>query len=247
MKAIKVIIMCTMLALACHTELAAAPKNGRNYYEARGEVIWEVPSNKKLLAITFDDGPDPEDTPKILDILAQYHVKATFFVIGSKADRHPDLVKREMEEGHEIANHTYTHHFFNRRSTAEIIEKEITAAQQSVRAITGKQPKLFRPPGGMFNDAVLKYARKQGLQTIMWSWHQDTKDWSRPGVGFIVNKVLNNVRNGDIILLHDYVSGNSQTIQALEAILPVLSKRGYEFVTVSELLSNAGHMVPSMK
>ncbi len=247
MRALKLILLGLMLVWPCSAELSAAPKGGRAYYEARGEVIWEVPGEKKLLALTFDDGPDPEDTPKILDMLASFQVKATFFVIGSKASQHPDLLKREMEEGHEIANHTYTHHFFDRRSSAEKIDNEITKTQQVIRDITGKGPKLFRPPGGMFNDAVLRHARKQGLQTIMWSWHQDTKDWSRPGVQFIVKKVLNNVRNGDIILLHDYVSGKSQTIQALEVILPALRKQGYEFVTVSELLSSAGHLVPSMK
>jgi peptidoglycan-N-acetylglucosamine deacetylase len=224
-----------------------APKNGRAYYEARGEVVWEVPGKRKVLAITFDDGPDPVDTPQILDLLEKYQVKATFFVIGSKAGKYPEILRREMEGGHEIANHTFTHQFFNRSSTAEKIKKEIEQTQEAIYTITGQKPSLFRPPGGMFNESVLRVARNEGLRTIMWSWHQDTRDWSRPGVGYIVNKVLKNVHNGDIILLHDYVSGKSQTIKALESILPALSKQGYEFVTVSELLSGAKQMVPSMK
>ncbi|WP_028561101.1 polysaccharide deacetylase family protein [Paenibacillus pinihumi] len=247
MRSIKIMVALMLLGLSCTAEASAAPRKNRDYYEARGEVVWEVPGKKKVIALTFDDGPDPKDTPRILDLLKQHHARATFFVIGSKAGKHTDLLRREMEEGHEIANHTFTHHFFNNSFTAERIHNEIAKTQEVIYTVTGQRPTLFRPPGGMFDEAVLRIARQEGLKTIMWSWHQDTRDWSRPGVGYIVNKVLKNVHNGDIILLHDYVSGQSQTVKALEKILPELNNRGYEFVTVSELLSGAKNMVPSMK
>jgi polysaccharide deacetylase family sporulation protein PdaB len=209
----------------------------RYYYEKRGDIVWEVPIDEKVIALTFDDGPDPADTPAILDLLKQYEVKATFFVIGKKANWYPELVKREVLEGHEIANHTYNHIYFNKQMTEYSIQKEILKAEQTILSITGKKPKLFRPPGGFYSENVIRVLQKSGYKLIMWSWHQDSKDWNRPGVNKIVRSVLEKTRNGDIVLLHDYVEGKTQTIEALKQILPKLKERGYRFVTVSELLT----------
>ncbi len=219
------------------TQNGYPPEHQRPYYETRGDVVWEVPGDDKVLALTFDDGPDPVETPLILDILKQYGAKATFFAIGSKVRQHPEIAKREIEEGHEIANHTYNHRFLSSAAfTPEQIREEISRTQQSIFLATGQKANLFRPPGGMFNDRVLEEAKRERLQTVLWSWHQDTRDWARPGVGHIVRKVLRNARGGDIVLLHDYVSGSSQTAAALAIILPELHKQGYRFVTVSELM-----------
>lgn len=216
------------------------PAHQRPYYETRGDVVWEVPGDDKVIALTFDDGPDPEETPRVLDILKQYGAKATFFAIGSKVRQHPELAKREIEEGHELANHTYNHRFLSSSTlTTEQIREEIGRTQQSIFMATGHMASLFRPPGGMFNDKVLEEAKREQLQTVLWSWHQDTRDWARPGIGRIVRKVLRNARGGDIVLLHDYVSGKSQTAAALAIILPELQKKGYRFVTVSELMSRS--------
>jgi peptidoglycan/xylan/chitin deacetylase (PgdA/CDA1 family) len=111
-------------------------------------------------------------------------------------------------------------------------------AEEAIMNATGQRCKLFRPPGGFYSDNLINAAKNRGYTVVMWSWHQDTKDWDRPGVDKIVGKVLDHSRNGDIVLFHDYVKGGSQTIEALSRILPELQQRGYRFVTISELLKH---------
>ncbi|OMF32191.1 polysaccharide deacetylase [Paenibacillus sp. FSL H8-0548] len=212
-------------------------KKDRFFYEQRGEIVWEVPTKDKKLSLTFDDGPYPEMTNKILDLLKKYNAKATFFVLGNKVERYPETIKREIAEGHEVANHTFNHVYFQRSISQATIKEEIVRTENALEALTGKKPLLFRPPGGYYNEQSIQIAKALGYTTIMWSWHQDTNDWKSPGVDKIVNKVLNNARNGDIVLLHDYIPGSMQTVKALETILFELSKRGFEFVTVTELMN----------
>ncbi|TVY06879.1 polysaccharide deacetylase family protein [Paenibacillus cremeus] len=236
------LVICTVWVLCAgllllQSPAAAGPKKGRGYYESRGEVVWEVPTEEKVIALTFDDGPDPADTPQILDLLHQYGAKATFFVIGNKVERYPAIVKRELDEGHELANHTYSHTYFGKNVSATKLKQDLIRTENVVFAATGQNCHLFRPPGGFYNDTLIHTAREGGYTVVMWSWHQDTKDWNTPGVQKIINKVLNNTRNGDIVLFHDYVEGKTQTIEALKTILPELQQRGYRFVTVSELLT----------
>ncbi|SDE14957.1 polysaccharide deacetylase family sporulation protein PdaB [Paenibacillus sp. UNCCL117] len=229
-----------LVAGLCLPAVQAAPRtpaNSRSYYEERGEVVWEVPSDEKIIALTFDDGPDEKDTPAILDLLKQYEARATFFVVGKRVEEFPELVKREVDEGHEIANHTYSHTYFRKKMPDTRIEEQLMKAEHVIENATGKKTKLFRPPGGYYSENVVRAAKKSGYLVVMWSWHQDTEDWDTPGVGKIVNKVLNNARNGDIVLFHDHVEGRTQTIEALKQILPELKARGYRFVTVSELLT----------
>lgn len=214
----------------------APVKKDRFYYEQRGEIVWEVKTDQKIIALTFDDGPDPKQTPAILDLLKKYNAYSTFFVIGKKATDYPEIVRRIVEEGHELANHTYNHVYFKSSSSPKQIRQEITQAQDAIHKAANVKPSLFRPPGGMYTGAVVDAAKDMGLQMVMWSWHQDTRDWNLPGVQKIVKKVLGNARNGDIVLFHDHVVGRTQTIKALEIILPDLQKRGYRFETVSNLL-----------
>ncbi|WP_010493388.1 polysaccharide deacetylase family protein [Paenibacillus elgii] len=223
-----------------------APRKGRAYYEQRGEVIWEVPTAEKVIALTFDDGPDPDDTAQILDLLKLYEAKATFFLVGNKVERFPELVKREAEEGHELANHTYSHTYFKRNGSVAKLKEDIRRAEDLIYAASGQKCRLFRPPGGFYNEKLIQMAKSEGYMVVMWSWHHDTRDWSTPGVDKIVNKVLGNARNGDIVLFHDYVEGKGQTADALKEILPELKKRGFRFVTVSELLTY-GKMNPVKK
>ncbi|MGF7047541.1 polysaccharide deacetylase family sporulation protein PdaB [Paenibacillus sp. DS2015] len=210
---------------------------GREYYEKRGEIVWEVPSANKQIALTFDDGPDSIKTPKILDLLKQYEAKATFFVVGNRAEKLPDIVKRAQQEGHEIGNHSYSHPAFS-RSSIKGMKSELDRTQEIIYKATGHKATLYRPPGGSYNESVVNICKQNELLMILWSWDQDTKDWASPGVGRIVNKVIQNVHDGDIILMHDYVHKSSQTVEALAKILPELKRRGYSFVTVSELLTN---------
>lgn len=232
--------LCLLTALPDSIHAEAPKKNSRRYYESTGEVVWEVRTKeKKVIALTFDDGPDPEDTPKILDLLKQYHAHATFFfVVGNKVVRNPDILKREAAEGHELANHTYSHPYFRKKNTPkESILQQLNQTQETIYNIAGVKTNLFRPPGGFYSaNLVKKTASEAGYTVVLWSWHQDTGDWSSPGVKKITSKVLKNTRNGDIVLFHDWVEGKSDTVEALKQILPELEQRGYRFVTVSELL-----------
>jgi polysaccharide deacetylase family sporulation protein PdaB len=214
------------------------PKKDRFYYEKRGEVVWEVPTEDKLIALTFDDGPDPENTSPILDLLKQYDAKATFFLVGNKVERNPELVKREVKEGHELANHTYSHIYLHGRTSISKMKQDIKHAEEVIFSVTGQKSHLFRPPGGMYNEALVQMARQEGYTVILWTWHQDSRDWATPGVNKIVNSVLKHTQKGDIVLFHEYVEGKTQTIDALKQILPELKERGYRFVTVSELLTH---------
>lgn len=202
------------------------------YFESLG-VVWDVPVSQKVIALTFDDDPNPKFAPEILHSLKQNHAKATFFVLGEQVESYPKLVQREIMEGHEVANHTYSHPKIWRLS-ANQIKKEIMRTQQVIVSATGKKTSyLFRPIGGYIDDKMVNVAKKQGYRVILWSWHQDS---SKPGVSKIVNKVVNNARNSDVVLFHDHGGDRSQTVKALKQILPKLRKKGFGFVTVSELL-----------
>lgn len=217
-------------------EAHAVPKN-RAYYESRGDIVWEVPTQDKFIALTFDDGPDAKLTPQILELLEKYDAKATFFVVGERVKRYPELVKKELAAGHEVGNHSFRHPPFDQLSHSSI-KDELEQTQQVIFQTTGHKAVLFRPPGGVYNDNIIQLTKQNNLQLILWSWHQDTKDWAAPGVNKIVRKVLENAHNGDIVLMHDFVYHSSQTPEALKIILPELKKRGFSFVTVSELLSH---------
>ncbi|QHW31804.1 polysaccharide deacetylase family protein [Paenibacillus rhizovicinus] len=241
-------LLAVTLCAAMLCGFQAPPRKDRHFYESRGDIIWELPLERKELALTFDDGPDPATTNQILDLLKQYHAKATFFVIGYRVHEYPDIIKREIAEGHEVANHTFNHVYFQKGIKADTIQREIERTDRSLIELTGKKPFLFRPPGGYYSDVMIDIARKLGYTTVLWSWHQDTEDWRSPGVRHIVNKVLKNARNGDIVLLHDYVSGSAHTVKALRVILPELERRGYRLVTVSELIQDkTGELLPVSK
>ncbi|MFD2169318.1 polysaccharide deacetylase family protein [Tumebacillus lipolyticus] len=212
-----------------------AEDKGRFYYEKRGDVVWEVATEQKVIALTFDDGPDPVYTPQILDLLKQHRAKATFFVLGSRVEQYPDVAKREVLEGHELANHTYGHPGMRQISEQNLLG-EIEKAHKIIKAVSGKKLNIFRPPGGVYNEKVVNTAKAAGYIVVMWSWNQDTRDWSNPGVRRIVDRVVKNAHNGGIVLFHDTGGNRSQTVAALEQILIKLEQEGYRFVTVSELL-----------
>jgi polysaccharide deacetylase family sporulation protein PdaB len=232
-------IICLMAIAATNEAVAVPIKKDRLYYEKKGEMIWEVNTNQRMLALTFDDGPDKVQTNQILDLLRKYNAKCTFFVIGKRVAKYPEIAKRIVAEGHEIANHTYNHIYFKSPTSAYEIRQEIERTESEIFQKTGRKSLLFRPPGGLYDDTIVQVSNQMGLIPVMWSWHQDTKDWSKPGVRNILNKVLQNARNGDIVLFHDHVEGKTQTIAALELILPELQARGYRLVTVSELIKSS--------
>lgn len=207
----------------------------RYYYEGRGEAIWDVPTTRKAVALTFDDGPNPVYTPKILKLLRQYHAHATFFVIGSRVADYPNLVRQEVQAGHELANHTYNHRNIKKMSEADL-EEEIEDTQEVITRTTGRTPSLFRPPTGYYDQSVIKAAKANNCLVVIWSWDQDTRDWGTTDAPSMVKQVLAHLHSGDIILFHDKAGDRTQTLRALETILPEMTKRGYACLTVSELL-----------
>ena len=208
-------------------------EKGRKYYEDLGHIVWEIQTQEKVVALTFDDGPHPIYTEQVLNLLEQYGAKGTFFLVGEHAEKNPQVVFRMYEEGHEIANHTYTHPFT--KSVSKVM-KEIKQTDDTLFSITGYSPNLFRPVEGQYTDQLVEEVVKEGYKIVMWSWHQDTEDWKDPGVNKIVNKVLNGIEEGNIVLFHDGGGNRQQTVKALEIILPELKKQGYKFITVTEML-----------
>ena len=192
-----------------------------------------IGSEKKQVALTFDDGPHPRLTLEILSILEEYGVKATFFMIGENARNYPDAARAVAAAGHEIGNHTEHHRHLSSLDEAGLA-KELEDCRNSIQSVCGVLPTLFRPPEGATSKVVLNCAERFSYPVILWSI--DTKDWERKNAGKIADSVLSGIKPGAIILMHDFVGTNSQTPQALRGILPALIEQGYEFVTVSELL-----------
>ena len=196
-------------------------------------VIYRQGTAKNKIALTFDDGPHERYTEEILSVLSEFGVKATFFVIGENAEARPDLLLKVKEGGHEIGNHTYSHVFLRDLSLAATC-KEVTRASDAIEKITGTRPRLFRPPGGSYSDAKLGVITEMGYVSVLWS--KDTRDWTSPSVESVVAAAVDSPASGDIILFHDFVGKNSPTPAALKKIIPALQNRGFEFVTVSEIL-----------
>lgn len=185
-------------------------------------------TQEKVIALTFDDGPDPIDTPEVLDILKEKNVRATFFVLGQAAHAHPHLLKRIIMEGHEIGNHSFNHDYQQRR-----LVEEIKLTDQEVFVSTGTHTYFYRPPGGSLSKNQLETVKKNGHTVVLWS--VDSKDWRNPGVKQIVDNVNKNVFPGAIILLHDGGYQRTQTVKALGPIIDALRERGYRLTTLSGL------------
>ena len=185
------------------------------------------------IALTFDDGPNPPYTAQILAILQQYNVRATFFVIGSEAAAHPNLVWQESQQGYLVENHTWSHPDLVTLSPTEI-RAQLQSASNEIEADTNQTLTLMRPPGGSFNSEVQSIAASLGLSTIL--WNVDPRDWSRPGTGKIIQTVLDTTRNGSIILLHDGGGDRSETVAALPTIITSLEQRGFRFVSLARLI-----------
>jgi len=184
------------------------------------------------IAMTFDDGPSPETTPRLLDILKQRNIKATFFMIGQNAERNPAIVKRILAEGHEIGNHSWTHPQLSKLSDDRVTE-EINKTQNAIKDASGYTPVLMRPPYGAITARQKDWIEKQfGLNVIIWS--VDPFDWKRPGASVIEERILAGARPGAIVLSHDI---HKQTVDAMPATLDALAAKGFKFVTVSQLIA----------
>lgn len=185
---------------------------------------------KRQIAITFDDGPHPYFTAKLIDILKQYGARATFLLVGEKAVLQPGLVQAELAGGNSIGNHTF-HHVNLTKVPEEDVAIEIQACGDVLEKITHQKPHLFRPPGGDYDLKVAEIMGSLGYTMIMWT--DNPGDYAKPGDKRIEMRVLSKVDNGAIILLHD---GIQETVGALPRILSELKGRGYEFVTIDEMI-----------
>ncbi|MET9316282.1 polysaccharide deacetylase family protein [Kribbella sp. NPDC003505] len=189
-----------------------------------------TPLPAKYVVLTFDDGPDLAYTPKVLDILATYDAKATFFEVGQSVRKHPELTKRIHAAGHSVQNHTWTHADLRHLGTAAF-RQQITSTDQVIQAQTGSTPGCLRPPYGGVSAAVRQQAKALGKDLVVWT--VDSRDWTKPGAPAIVRHVLENVQNGSVILMHDGGGNRTQTLAALPAILKALKAQGYGFRTLT--------------
>ncbi|WP_100331321.1 polysaccharide deacetylase family protein [Bacillus xiapuensis] len=233
------IILCTVASSEADAKIRS-----REEYEKSNNVIWDIQTDEKIVAFTFDDGPHPLYTVQLLNVLAKYNAKATFFVSGIQARKYPFILRRQIKEGHELANHTFSH-TYNAKVKPSFLKKELAMTNDIIYQATGFRPSLYRPVGGLYNDRIIHTAAKAGYQVVLWSWHQDTLDWKKPNAKRIAHQVIKGTRPGNIILMHDSGGNRSQTVQAVEKILRQLSKEGYEFVTVSEMIYRSQSILPS--
>ncbi len=198
-------------------------------------LSWEIsiltsttkPTDKKVIALTFDDGPSKKNTNILLDILKTENVKATFYVLWSRAQEYPNILKREYLEWHEIGNHSYSHALFTRMSI-RMMQEELYKTDQVVYRTIGIYPKTFRPPYGGINTEILE---KSAMPAILWSI--DPRDWKTHDIIKDINAVKN-AKDGDIVLMHDI---HEASIASVPIIIKNLKDRGFTFVTISELLS----------
>ena len=192
--------------------------------------IFRKNPDEHAVYLTFDDGPIPEVTPWLLDILDQYGVKATFFVVGDWVDRYPDSVKALAEAGNEVMNHSSNHAHFSSLSSEQICA-DLSACNDKIAALTGVTPSLFRCPYGEYDDHVIQAVESLGMTAIQWD--VDSLDWKGISAEEISQRVLKNVRSGSIVLFHNAAI---HTPEALPGIIESLQAEGYIIVPVSELL-----------
>ncbi|OCR00178.1 polysaccharide deacetylase [Oscillatoriales cyanobacterium USR001] len=191
----------------------------------------KLPSQQKAIALTFDDGPWPESTVEILNILNKNQIKATFFMVGRYLKVYPDIAKKVAANGHAIGNHTWNHRYYQYNQAAAA--KEIDRTTALIKEVTGMNVSMFRPPGGILTNGLAAYARKKKYTVVMWS--VDSLDW-RNSMQSLKQNVLRQTNSGGIILMHDGGGNRSNTVTALPSIIITLKKQGYKFVTVPELL-----------
>ncbi len=197
-----------------------------------------VPEHR--LVLTFDDGPDPEWTPKVLDVLKKHHAHAVFFVTGTMSSRYPELVKRMVDEGHEVGLHTFNHPDLSYQSKKRI-DWELSTNQLAITGAAGVRTSLFRPPYSSFADAmddkswpVTEYIGTRGYITVV--NNTDSEDWKKPGVDEIIRRATPHGGKGAIVLMHDSGGDRHQTVQALDRFLPTLQQQGYRFDNLTEAL-----------
>lgn len=187
----------------------------------------------KRIALTFDDGPHPVHTAPLLDALGDLHAPATFFLLGDNVELHPDLVARMAREGHELGNHTYAHRYLP-LARSRSVERELRATDQAIARVTGIVPRVARPPWGGRSPKNVRVFQRLRKRLVLWD--VNSFDWKGKPVGEVVERVLERVRPGSIILMHEARDGGESTIEAVRRLVPALRARGYELATVSDVI-----------
>ena len=206
-----------------------------------GRTFTGTPRTSKLLALTYDDGPNDPHTEYLLRVLAKHNVKATFFMIGRYVHARPQIARAVAEAGHDVGSHTYTHPNLALCSTAQI-EAQISGCERALTDALGPHSPLFRPPFGGRRPAVLSIVRKLGLTPVM--WNVTSYDWNMEPAPIIERRIVGHVRGGDVILMHDgghlgIGADRSQTVLATDALIRRYKSEGFQFVTISEMMAAA--------
>jgi len=206
----------------------------------RKDTLCRGYNHEKVVALTFDDGPSPVWTPKILDELKKANVKATFFMLGEHVEKYPEIARLVAKEGHEIGNHTYDHHVLIYYKMDEL-EKEIREAERAIKTVTGQTTRYFRPPKAWLTSQEKKKIKEMGYEIILWTLN--SKDWVTFDDKYIIKYILRRIKPGDIILFHDsggvFVAeggDRKETIKTIPRLIEKLRERGYKFLTLTELL-----------
>ncbi len=209
------------------TAPAAVPQAGSNRQSYNSCNV-----DGPYIALTFDDGPHATLTPKLLDILKEKGVKATFFVLGQCVEANPEVLQRAAAEGHEIGNHSYDHKAFTKAGGAGVAS-EVNQTSTAIENLTGKKPSTVRPPYGSTNSAITKRLNEEfGLKVVMWD--VDPLDWKNRNSSHVTSEILKNTKAGSIVLSHDI---HPTTVAAMPDVIDGLLAKGFKFVTVSELIA----------
>ncbi len=209
---------------------APAAKTARPFTPRSYITDW--PTGKKLIALTYDDGPDPRFTPKLIDLLLEKKVPATFYVLGQRVNEYPEITRRLHELGFEVVNHTYTHKLLTKLSEAEV-RSELKKTNDVITGITGAPVTHMRPPYGGRNAKVDEIIRSMGMKIVLWDI--DTNDWRKRSAAQMTSQIMKAASDGSIILFHDRYQAS---LDSTAAVIDSLRARGFTFVTVGELLAH---------
>ena len=237
--------MPSMLALALTGALSTAAAVAAGYQSMApagqwyGQTFTGLARGSRQIALTYDDGPNDPHTLRLLEVLAKHSVHATFFLIGRYVQQRPEIVREIVSAGHVVGNHTFTHPLLIFKSATEI-RQQLSACRSALQDAIGNPSHLFRPPFGGRRPAVLRIARELGLDPVM--WNVTGYDWSAPPAATIERKVTNQIRGGDVILLHDgghkqMGADRSQTVIATDHLLTRYIAEQYEFVTIPQMMA----------
>ncbi len=242
---LRFLLLAAVLVAASYFTYEALEAPGSQIF---GRTIVSGSPTEREVALTFDDGPNPPYTDRILDVLRDEHVHATFFVVGRAAVAHPLTIRRIVRDGHALGNHTWDHAHLVMQ-TPSAVRAELVRTDDALFRIAGVRTHLMRPPFGARDFAVIDQARKLGYQVVMWSVPLP-KDWEQPGDATIAERVIDNIADGGIIVLHDGNRGlacdpkspsacdRGQDVAATRRIIETLRREGYRFVTVPQLLAD---------